>query len=104
MLITKQNSETKKNQQKKIAYQWSFHSAVGMLYWLKGFDTTYEFILMTIEMDESFKDNLRKFANTLYGFRETENAKKCFEKLLVLDKDDKKAKDMIERILEEESK
>ncbi|MHA1557523.1 MAG: hypothetical protein ACTSPM_11395 [Candidatus Heimdallarchaeota archaeon] len=43
------------------------------------------------------------FGNKLYGFREFDYAKKCFDKLLALDKDDKKAENMLERITMEQS-
>ncbi len=94
--------ECKRNEQKKQCYKWTFNIVSGILFWLKGFDIAYEFLLKTIEIDEIFKDNLWNFGNKIYAFRELEYAKKCFEKLLSLDKDDKKAKEMIEKIIKEQ--
>ena len=37
----------------------------------------------------------------IFAFRELDNAKTCFEKLLSLDKKDKKAKEMIDVITKE---
>lgn len=94
--------ECKSNEQKKQGYNWSFNNISGILYWLKGFDTAYEFLLKAIEIDEIFKDTLRNFGDRIYSYRELENAKKCFEKLLSLDKDDKRSKEMLEEIIKEQ--
>lgn len=95
--------ECKSNIHKKHGFKGSYSGIAEILNLQKGFDVAYDFILKTIEIDEIFKDNLRNFGNQLYAYRKIENAKKCFEKLVSLDKEDKKAEEMIEKISKEQN-
>ncbi len=95
--------ECKTKLDQKYGLKWSFGYLAGILHLQNGFETTFDFILRAIEINEIFKDSLVVFGNKLYGFRELDNAKKCFEKLLALDKEDKKAENMLKRITKEQT-
>ena len=93
--------EYKTNEHKKQAYKWPIMFIVGILYWRNGFNEAYDFLLKTIEVNDFFKTNLMTFGNLLYFYRETKNAKICYEKLKMLDQKNEKVVEMLERIEKE---
>ncbi|NHJ05559.1 MAG: class A beta-lactamase-related serine hydrolase [Candidatus Heimdallarchaeota archaeon] len=93
--------EMKTNESKRIASRRSLMLLSYTLNKIQGFEKAFDFIIKLIELDDRFCIILSKFGIRLYCFRELEKSKKCFEKLLALDKKDKDAEAMLRRINQE---
>ncbi|HUU77104.1 MAG TPA: serine hydrolase domain-containing protein [candidate division Zixibacteria bacterium] len=83
---------------KREVYKGIFNSVVGILYYSKGFENAYDFILEAIAIDDLYHDLLSSFGILLYYYRKLNEAKQCFNKLVVLDENNEKAKIMLKRI------
>ncbi|HUT82128.1 MAG TPA: hypothetical protein VMZ29_13080 [Candidatus Bathyarchaeia archaeon] len=84
------------------AYKEIFSSVSGILYWSKGFETAYNFILKTINIDNIYQELLSNLGIRLYCYRKLDHAKQCFEKLVELDENNEKTKKWLETIVEEQ--
>jgi len=90
--------EIKENEHKKRVFKGSIMQLVGILYWSKGFTDAFSFLLKTIEINDFYKANLETFGNLLFFNRDIKNAKICFEKLKILDENNEKAIEMLDKI------
>lgn len=95
--------DCKTNINQKYGLRWSLGSLAGIIHLQNGFETAFDFLLKTIEIDDIFMFSLEIFGNKLYGLREFNYAKKCFEKLLELDKENKKIENMLKQIAKEQN-
>lgn len=102
MKIDELLEDCKENEHKRSVYKDIFSNVKEILYWTKDFDTTYEFILKIIDIDNIYKEVLSEFGTMLYAYRNLDQAKKCFGQLLSRDEKDTKAQEMLERIENEQ--
>jgi hypothetical protein len=80
--VKKLVEDCKKTNEKKTAYIDIFKSVIGVLYWSKGFDVAFSFAKEIMAVDDQYHKVLLDFATLLYGYRELEQAKKCYKELL----------------------
>jgi CubicO group peptidase (beta-lactamase class C family) len=94
--------ECKSFKEKRLACTGILLEIASILYWSKGFDSAYEFIQKAIKVDTMYKEILFIIGIGLYGYRDIDNAKQCFHYLHMLDNEDTRAKEMLEKINEEQ--
>nr|NHJ88049.1 beta-lactamase family protein [Asgard group archaeon] len=87
---------------KREAYKEIFQITTGILYWSSGFEKAFAFILKVVTVDNIYQELLFSFGKLLLFYRKFDYAEQCFKKLIELDENNSKAKEILSKIKDEQ--
>ena len=80
------------------AYYITVRHLSNVLYKTLGFNKALSFIDRTVEIDDSFNIIYKRLGRRLYTYGELDRAKKCYLRLLEINRTDNSSADMLEKI------